>query len=293
MFLEKFIKKAFVSFYENNEKYTLLIEIIKNNKLIESEKKELNSKKELNKLIRDLKEDYPQNYISTILQTINQGVIPSCNKKSFLKNEIDIENINFICIKNRYSFFVSMYDLVKLKKEFKWDMDFIFSIFAPIDFYAKNKNNYMYVLILNTQIIIIAYKENIPIYADISFFEKEEILETNDNEDMELLEDIDIENEISEDIEDEADNISFEKSNGNLETTDMEFKITNILKESIKDYYENYSDDFLEKIVLLDTIEIGDTIKELIEDELLMESEIIQFDLLKTLNELAKGEINV
>ncbi len=293
MFLEKFIKKAFVSFYENNEKYTLLIEIIKNNKLIESEKKELNSKKELNKLIRDLKEDYPQNYISTILQTINQGVIPSCNKKSFLKNEIDIENINSICIKDRYSFFVSMYDLVKLKKEFKWDMDFIFSIFAPIDFYAKNKNNYMYVLILNTQIIIIAYKENIPIYADISFLEKEEILETNDNEDMELLEDIDIENEISEDIEDEADNISFEKSNGNLETTDTEFKITNILKESIKDYYENYSDDFLEKIVLLDTIEIGDTIKELIEDELLMESEIIQFDLLKTLNELAKGEINV
>ena len=293
MFLEKFIKKAFVSFYENNEKYTLLIEIIKNNKLIESEKKELNSKKELNKLIRDLKEDYPQNYISTVLQNINQGVIPSCNKKSFLKNEIDIENINFICIKNRYSFFVSMYDLVKLKKEFKWDMDFIFSIFAPIDFYAKNKNNYMYVLILNTQIIIIAYKENIPIYADISFFEKEEILETNDNEDMELLEDIDIENEISEDIEDEADNISFEKSNGNLETTDTEFKITNILKESIKDYYENYSDDFLEKIVLLDTIEIGETIKELIEDELLMESEIIQFDLLKTLNELAKGEINV
>ena len=293
MFLERFIKKAFISFYEDDSKYKILIEIIKNDKLIESQIKELNDKKELKELIKEIKEDYPQHYISTFLQTINQGVVPSCNKQEYLKREIEIENINYICIKNRYSFFVSMYDLVKLKKEYKWNIDFIFPVFAPVDFYAKNKNNYMYVLILNTQITIIAYKENIPIYADISFLEKEEILQNDESEDIELLENIDLEEEISENIEDEADNISLEKSNENLETTDTEFQITKILKESIKDYYENYSDDFLEKIVLLDTIKVGETIKELIEDELLMESEIIQFDLLKTLNELAKGEINV
>jgi len=291
MFLEKFIKKAFISFYQEDEKYKLLIEIVKNDKLINSENKELNNKKELKELIKELKEDYPQHYISTILNTINQGIVPSCNKQEYLKREIEIENINFICIKNRYSFYISMYDLVKLKKEYNFDIDFIFSIFAPIDFYAKKKDNYMYVLILKNQTFIIAYKKNIPIYADISFIEKEKFSE--EPEDVELLEDIDIEEEISSDIEEEIENLHTPEPEDNLKKTEIEFQIIEILKKSIKEYYDNYSDDFLEKIILLDTINMGDTIKKLIEDELLMENEIIKFDLLKTLNELAKGELNV
>ena len=292
MFLERFIKKAFISFYKNDEKYKLLIEIIKNDKLIESQIKELNDKKELKELIKEIKEDYPQHYISTFLQTINQGAVPSCNKQEYLKREIEIENINLICIKNAYSFFVSMYDLVKLKKEYNFNIDFIFSIFAPVDFYSKKRNNYMYVLILNNQIAIIAYKDNIPLYSDISIIQKEESPE-EEPEDIELLEDIDIDEEISEDIEEEAENMELTESTNDLEKTETEFQIIEILKKSIKEYYENYSDDFLEKIILLDTIEMGDTIKKLIKDELLMDTEIVKFDLLKTLNYLAKGEINV
>ena len=289
MFLDKFIKKAFISFYKENEKYKLLIEIIQNNSVIKSQTKEFNKKKELKETINEIKEDYPQHFISTLLQTINQGVVPSCSKQEFLNKEIDIENINFICIKNTYSFYVSIYDLVKLKKEYPFSLDFIFSMFAPIDFYAKKRDNYMYVLILNNQISIMAYKKNIPIYADISIMQKEEITK---EEDMELLEDIDIEEEISEDIEEEAQNMNLEEPS-TLETTNMEFQIIENLKTSIKEYYNNYSDDFLEKIVLLNTTEIGETIKKLIEDELLMDSEMIKFDLLKTLNLLARGEINV
>ena len=292
MFLEKFIKKAFISFYKDDEKYKLFIEIIKNNKIIETKTKELNEIKELKEEIRELKEDYPQHYISTFLNTINQGVIPGCSKQEFLKREIEIENINFICIKSTYSFYVSMYDLVKLKKEYPFSIDFIFSIFAPIDFYAKKRNNYMYVLILNNQIAIIAYKDNIPLYSDISIIQKEESPE-EEAEDMELLEDIDIEEEIAEDIEEEAESMELNEPESDLEKTNIEFQIINMLKNSIKEYYDNYSDDFLEKIILLDTIEAGNTLKKLIEDELLMQSEIIKFDMLKTLNDISRGEIDV
>ena len=292
MFLEKFIKKAFISFYKDDEKYKLFIEIIKNNKIIETKTKELNEIKELKEEIRELKEDYPQHYISTFLNTINQGVIPGCSKQEFLKREIEIENINFICIKSTYSFYVSMYDLVKLKKEYPFSIDFIFSIFAPIDFYAKKRNNYMYVLILNNQIAIIAYKDNIPLYSDISIIQKEEASE-EEAEDMELLEDIDIEEEIAEDIEEEAESMELNEPESDLEKTNIEFQIINMLKNSIKEYYEHYSDDFLEKIILLDTIEAGNTLKKLIEDELLMQSEIIKFDMLKTLNDISRGEIDV
>ena len=290
-FLDKIVKKAFISFYEDNEKYHLFIEITKNNKIIEAIKKEFENKKEFSNTIKELKEDYPQHYISTIIQTLNQGVLASCSKQEFLKKEIEIENIKYICIKNRYSFYVSIYDLSKLKKEYKFNIDFIFPIFAPIDFFAKKKNNYMYILILNKQVAILAYKDNIPIYSDISIIHKEENVE--EDEDIELLEDIDIEEEIAEDIEEEAESMDLEEPESDLETTDIEFQIMKILKDSIKEYYEHYSDDFLEKIVILDTIKIGHTIKKLLEDELLMESEVIHFELLKILNELAKGELNV
>ena len=292
MFLERFIKKAFISFYIDDEKYKLFIEIIKNHKIIETETKEFENKKELTENIRELQDDYPQHYISTFFHTINQGTIPGCTKQDFLKKEIEIENIKYICIKNTYSFYVSMYDLIKLKKEYPFNIDFIFSIFSPIDFYAKKRTNYMYVLILDNQIAIIAYKDNIPIYSDISFIQKDDISE-EENEDMELLEDIDIDEEISEDIEEEAESMDLNEPENDLEKTNTEFQIMEILKNSIKEYYEHYSDDFLEKIVLLDTIEIGNTIKKLIEDELLMENELITFDLLKTLNDMARGEINV
>ena len=291
MFLDKFIKKAFISFYKDNEAYKIFIEIVKNNKILETQKKEVKEKNELNNIIQSIKEEYPQYYISTIIQTFNQGIIPACNKKEFLKREIEIENIKYICIKNRYSFYISIYDLSKLKKEYKFNIDFIFSIFAPIDFFAKKRYNYIYVLVLNKQVAILAYKDNIPIYSDISLIHKEENLE--EDEDIELLEDIDIEEEIAEDIEEEAENMDLEEPESDLETTDIEFQIMKILKNSIKEYYEHYSDDFLEKIVILDTIKIGHTIKKLLEDELLMESEVIPFDLLKILNELSKGELNV
>ena len=290
-FLEKFVKKAFLSFYEDNEKYKLFIQIIKNDKILKSEKKEFENKKELKETINEFKEDYPQNYISTIIDTINQGVVPSCNKKDFLKKEIEIENIKYICVKKRYSFYASIYDLSKIKKEFKFDIDFLFSIFAPIDFYARKKNNYMYLLVLNKLVALLGYKDNIPIFSDISIIHKEENLE--EDEDIELLEDIDIEDEIAEDIEEEAESMDLSEPENNLETTDIEFQIMEILKNSIKEYYEHYSDDFLEKIVILDTIEVGNSLKKLIEDELLMDSDVINFDLLKTLNELSRSELNV
>ena len=179
---------------------------------------------------------------------------------------------------------------MSIKKEYPFDLDFIYSIFAPIDFTAKHRNNTFYVLILKEKIAIIGYKNNIPIYSDIFELKEENIENEEVEEDIELLEEIDLEEEISPDIEEEAENIEFEEQPENLTFTTIEHNIIKNLKDAIKDYYENYSDDFLEKIIFLDTVNIGKEIKKLTEDELLLDSDIIKFDLLKTLNILSERE---
>jgi len=290
MFIEKFIKKVYISFYKDS-KYKFYLEIKKNKKLLSNEKKEFETEDELTKEINSILEDYTQVYISTVLTSINQGIVPSCNKSEYKKMKIDLENIKYICIKNKYSFYISLYDLMNIKKQYSFDIDFLYSLFAPIDFFAKKRNNYFYVLILEEKIAVLGYKNDIPIFADIIEFNEQEDIDNTEQEDIELLEDIDLDiDEISENIEEEAQNLDVEENTQNLALTSIEHNIIKNLQNTIKEYYTNYSDDFLEKIIYLDTINIGKDLKKLTEDELLLESDIISFDLNKILNILSEIE---
>ena len=224
--LEKLIKKAYISFYED-EKYFLQIDIIRNKKTITSYKKEFETKEELFKEIEDIKEDYAQYFISTIIDTINQGVIPSCEKNEYKKKEIDIENIKYICVNNKYSFYVSLYDLINIKKEY--NPDFLYSVFATIDFYSKIKDKYFYVLILKKGIAILGYEKHIPIYSEIALFEENE---EPTEDDLEVIDDIDLEmdEELSEDIEEESQNINIDEEKPDIENSDIEYNIIEVLK---------------------------------------------------------------
>ena len=279
--LEKFIKRAFFSFYFDRNFHSLL-EVKRNKKLILKETYEFKEKNDLEKKINEIVDEYPQNFISTVIDTINQGVIPSCSKKDFINKGIDIENIKIVCIKN-YSFYVSIYELLSLQKEFKFDIDFIYSIFAPIDYTARKKHNSFYVLLLNSKVVSIGYQNNLPLYFDL------EIINDEDNdEDDEFLDDIDILDDLSDDIEDESESLDLDEIN---KKNSKEDEIFEILQKMIKDYYENYSDEFLEKIVILDTINMEKSLKKKIEDELFIETDIKKFDLLKILNELSEKDV--
>ena len=297
MFVEKFIKKYFVSFYKD-EKYFFLLEVKKNKKTLKSEKKEFDKKEEFEKEVKEILEDYTPVYISTILTSINQGAVPSCLKSEYKKRNIDIENTKFICIKN-YSFYTSIYEIASIKKKYSFEIDFLYSIFAPIDYFAKKRDNYFYVLILKERIAILGYKNEVPIFSEVIELKHSVEDETEDEiepieDDVDMLDDIDIEIEeedLSENIEEEAENLDIEESpESKLELSSTEKDIIDHLQNSIKEYYQDYSDDFLEKIVFLDTIEIGDNIKKLTEDELFIESEIVKFDLLSTINKLSELE---
>ena len=292
MFLKKFFKRQFISFYFDN-KYKLLLEHVKNNKVIDSIEKEFEEKKDIEKFIKEKIDEIPQTFVSTILQTLNQGVIDSCSKQKYLDKDIDFDNVKIRCI-NNYSFYASIYDITKLLKEYSFNIDFLYSIFAPIDFFAKERKNRFYVLVLNNYIAILGYENFKPIYSDLIILNSDE--EENEEEIIEDIEDIDLLNEIEEEsIDENIENIDEADINENEElenkienlTTNIEVKILNSLKESIKEYYEHYSNDFIEKIIILDTIGIDITINSLIEEELLITSEIENFDLLKIINRIS------
>jgi len=282
MWLEKFIKKQFISFYVEDE-YKTLLQIVKNKKILFTEEKTFEEKKEFEKYVLKALEENPQTYVSTVLLTFNQGVMNSCREEDFIKKEIDPFSVKYICINNKYSFFVSTFELEKIKKEYKFDLDFIYSVFAIIDSSVKEKKNTFYVLVLQKHMATLGYEDFYPLYSDIQTLSLEEGEE--ESESFEIVEDIDLEDELINDISalDEED----EKKEIESEKITIESEILNNLKKAVKDYYENYSDNFIEKIVILDTIGLDITLTSLIEEELIINCEMKQYDLLKNMNRLS------
>lgn len=287
MFLKRFIKQQFISFYFD-ENYKLLVEIYKNNNLLEENRFEFEEKKELIKKIKELSDEIPQTYISTVIQSINQGVISSCKKTEFEKYGIKIENIKYICINNKYAFYTSLYDLIELKKI---NVDFIYSMFALIDYKATKKINTLYILITKEKFYLLVYHQNIPIFSDIYEKDYENILE--DEDELENLDNENIVENIEDDIIDDIENIDDNEVvlEDNKITTDIEMDVINFIKSSLEEYYENYADDFIENIIIFDDNLLNNDITKIIYDTLLIESKKEKLDILKTINEISRKNV--
>jgi hypothetical protein len=288
MFLKKFIKQQFISFYYD-ENYKLLNEIYKNDNLLEENRFEFENKKELIKKIKELSAQIPQTYTSTIIQTINQGVIAGCNKIDFQKYGIETENIKYICINNKYSIYTSLYDLMDLKK---LDIDFIYSVFALIDYKAKQRINTLYILVTKEKFYLVIYHTNIPIYSDI--YEKTEKLMENNDLDLNLddLSDEDVIeiDDVVEDLDAVEDIEDIETENNEIKT-EIEMDVVNFIKNSIEEYYKNYAEDFIEKIIIYDRGILNDDIVNIINDTLFMEAKKEELNILKTINEISRKNV--
>jgi len=290
MFLTRFVKQQFVSFYKN-ENYKLLVQIYKNGKLLEEENLEAKNKKELQEIISSLLKKIPQTYISTFLQSVNQGIIPTCKKKEFPKFNIEIENIKYICVNNKYAIYASIFDIMEIKK---LNTDFIYSVFALIDYRAKKKINSLYLLITPEKFYLLIYHNNITVYSDI--FEKiEDVLnnEEHDNDDIidDISDDIDIIEDLDSDIIEDIDDL--DEINGEEKEihTHTEMEIINFLRDSIEEYYKTYGEDFIEEITLFDTGVVSNDITEMIKETFFIEAKKSDFNILETINEISRENV--
>ena len=287
MLLKIFIKPNFISFYKE-DKFYLLNEQYKNDKLIFEEKKEFNTKKELINYINEISSSNPQTYVSTVILSQNQGVVPSCDKKEYKKLGIELENIKYICIKNRYSFYTTIYELMELTKSF--EPDFLYPIFALIDIKAISKHNTLYILTTKSFNFILIYKDSIPVYSDIfEIEEKTTEFKEEENDEIEDISDIDIIEDFDDILDEDIENIE-EIDESSVEETKEEYRIIEDIKNALKEYYEE-GGDFIEKIVILDTLNTPQEIKTLIEDEIFITTTVQEFDILKTINQISRENV--
>jgi GTPase Era involved in 16S rRNA processing len=121
MFLKNLLfKPNLIAFYKDEEIYKVLNEQYKKEEIIFSEIKEFKNKKELLSYISSVIEDNPQTYVSTFISTQNQGVIPSCEKHIYKNYGIELDNVKTVCVNNKYSFYITIYELIEIKKEYKY-----------------------------------------------------------------------------------------------------------------------------------------------------------------------------
>ncbi|ACM93182.1 hypothetical protein NAMH_0264 [Nautilia profundicola AmH] len=289
MFLKKILfKPNLIAFYKEDDIYKLLNEQYKKNKLLFSEIKEFDNKKDLKNYIDSVIEDNPQTYVSTIIESQNQGVVPSCDKHYYKELGIDLENIKSVCINNKYSFYTTLYELMEIKKDYPF-IDFLYSVFAIIDYKSSLRHNSLYILSMKDFSYILIYKDHIPVFADIFDINEEPI---NEEEDIEDISDMDIVEDFDETLDEDIENIDEPEIEEpeNIENLNIEYKIVDHIKTALKEYYENGS-DFIEKIFIFDTIGLEENITEMINDEIFIESNVNKIDILKIINEISRKNV--
>ena len=279
--LEKFIARNFISFYKDEEKYKLLNQKVRNNKILDEEYKEFENKDELEQYIKDI--ENPQKYTITFLANENLGMVPSCEKAEYKKRDIELDNIKMICVNNKYSFYAAIYDIVELEKMFKFEVDLIYSAYVLIDFKASKKNN-LYMLLTKEFYALLIYEDSMPKYADIlTLVDSYESDDNIEELDMDIIEDLG--DEIVEESVEDLDEEDLENKSNTVEA-----ELINFLKDSIKEHYKT-SDNFVEKIIIFSTIQTQDNFAKLIEDEIFIETQVEEFNILKTLIELGKIDV--
>ena len=307
MFLEKlkkkFIKIDLLSYYQKDDKYFILKERLKDEELIDSQKFEF-SKDEFADYVKKSLINNSFTYICTLINTQNQGIVNSCSNHQYKELGIDINSVKTLCIKNEFSIFMGMYDFDNFKKENEiFQYDFLYSPYALIYHYA-NEKNCAYLLTFEECVVFMINKDK-PTYGNIYYFKDNETdthspdLDLDLDDDIAVLDDIeDLDDSLEDSIEDAADLIEEENSNESaleesVDTVKEEVETIEFLQLSLKDYYENYSSDFIEKIVILNNYNISKTLASTIEKEFFIDVKTEEFDILHNMNLLAKEDIDV
>jgi hypothetical protein len=308
--IKSFIKTTFIAYYKEDKYFYVQKIIVKRDKIIEKDNRTFENEKEFLDFINISLIENTQTYIATIIMNYNQGCIDSCSHTRYKEFGINIENVKILCIKNQFSIFIGLLELQEFKKKTqKYSVDLIYSPYLIIENNKEETKNTLYALITKENIVLSIYKEKFPLYSSIYEFKKEETENQNeiDNsmfdddipiDDVEEIEDLDdledLEEDINENInEEEIEDLDNNRDNNNFQNIKEETEIIHFIKDSIKDYYENYSDDFIENIYVLKANELDTKFLKELEDELLVSIKIKQINILDNINLLAREDINV
>jgi hypothetical protein len=232
------LKIAYVGIAAEGGKAHLITRVLKNRKVIKEEKREFElpgghpTSQMLDYLYRTNRQ-YTYTYTATLLSSINQGAVPSCDESFFHKLGIDTHNIVTVTKENRWSIYASELDIEEIQGRYEPidGLDFIFPSEALIDFLhhksTLRRNHekdeaFLYLLYEKSAATLVIYVGEILTYSSHFVFdeEEEELIEDESDDVSDLLESDGLdEGDIQEEIV-ELDTIGDQDDLGGIEDLD-------------------------------------------------------------------------
>jgi hypothetical protein len=317
--VRKFAKSAYIAAIKDGDTCDVCVRILKNKKELHKDSKRFNtdtreSTRLLYEFIGGVLSKYNIFYTATIINSINQGGVPGCDKKSFQKYEIDTTNATVICIDKKWSIFASNYDLEANRKEYEdiGGLDFVFSSLVILQRSLETD--------IGDSVSLCVLKQKTS--ATIAIFEKGNLLFSNyvilkveqqddddgkkKEEDIFSGESMDFDNEKLVDLDDIALELKEEsygsiseesggvESEASIESLGSDLKIVEFVKSSIAQFYKHpiyESSNFIEKIIIADPYFETKDIKNLLENELMLPVVHKKIELCDVVSSLAIEEV--
>lgn len=315
----KFVKTAFISIIKDGDSCDVCIKVVKNKKEIYSESKRFSietqeSAKLLYGFISHQYEKYKIVYTASIINSINQGGIPECDKQNFKKYEIDTTNATVICIDGRWSIFASNYDIENTKKDYEelGGLDCLFSSIVilkrffereldstPTLCILKQKTSATIAILTDKKLLFSSYailktdsskefeqREEEKIFGDEEGLDEERLVDLDDIA-LELHDDTDV------NIASNDDALANRDANVSIESLGSDLHILEFVKTALNQFYKNdvYEPVFIEKIAVADPYFEFTDIKNLLENELMMVVEHKKIELCEITAALAIEEV--
>lgn len=310
-----FWPKTALLFYLNEDRIEAAFGYIEGGEIDVQKRRSFPAEKrsDLTEWYREIRRTYPKTYVAAMLDTINQGALPFCNKSTFERFGVDPSLVHSLCVDDKWLAYTSLVEMKWFEQKFKEiEFDLLFSPFVLL--YQRSKSLFekdpgLFILHQKGVAFLAVFSEEKLWYADVLVIsegkveneiyeekaEEEEGLAFDldllgEDEDVEPISDVDILGEFKEDVDEKVSGLEDESA---LELLEYNLNLFEEMKDAIAKFYhdDRYSHAFVEKVTIFDMDDLGSDFVRYIEDELFMQANLLRFDPIDVMAVLVAEEV--
>lgn len=327
-FYSRFFKTAFLGVVFDRDGYEVSLNVLKGGEHLFGETKHFgildeDPPKLLLDYIKEIYNSYQIVYVATLLDSINQGAVPSCSKDDYKRLQINTKEAVTICVDNSWSIFASRYDLDTSKKFFEplGGLDFVFSSFMILrellteQLREDAEQALLCVLKMKSSATVAVFMGGRLLYGSYVVFQYESAQEEAPEVEAKPLFDHHEEHTHDENLVD-LDDMALElddeltdlaQSGGDFgelsemsseEIEDMgslgiDLQLLEFLRTTVAEFYKNpaYDSSFIEHIIVADPYGRGVEVSRLLESEMLIPCAHLHVNLSDAICELGRKEV--
>lgn len=254
--------------------------------------------------INQKQNEVTKSYVITILNSLGQGMIPTCDAGKFHEYNVDMKNIYNVCVDKKFTNYVSKIDIKWIQKIFApTGVDFIFSPFIMLNKMMEeeeiNSDVKLHILYINYGVTLLIKKNteclfgsyfNISQEEDPLYTQYDSSCEEDEDEDaFDIDDEFELEDEFE--IEDEEDN-DYETSD-ELSMIEEDKRFIKYLNISLKEFYSTkiYDSSFIDSVIIYSDTGMEQSLLEYVENELFLDTTVKKINYIDCLFSLSQDEV--